>query len=485
MSAERAPGAAAAGKRNTSILIIEDEALFAKAVAKRLSREGYACAVAGNLAEGEQALRESPPDLLLLDMRLPDGSGLDFLGRLRGELGSTVPVLVMSAYGDLEDAVAAMKLQASDYLKKPVDLDELLVNVQKVLAKDELSRRLKYSQKRERHSAENVLLIGEDPKMQALRAQAERLGALCATPEVVPPTVLILGETGTGKDMLARLLHACSARHERPFVHVDCASLPKDLIEAELFGHEKGAFTNAHTERVGLIEAAEDGLLFLDEIGELPMELQAKLLAVLERRSLRRVGSTRERQVPAWFVAATNRDMETMVKEGQLRSDLYYRLNVLTLNTPPLRGRGEDVLLLAEYFAGQTAGRYGLPAPEFTPGALAALRAYRWPGNVRELKHVMERAVLLAGGARLDETLLGLSGPPAAGNVAQAMDLEGLTLEQAERVLIERALERTGWNVSETARQLGATRMAIRYRMKKHGFVEAGGEADEDFEEED
>lgn len=473
MSVERrseTAGGEASGARTVSILLIEDEQLFAKAVAKRLGKEGYHCEVAGTLAEGEARLRETARDLLLLDMRLPDGSGLEFLGRLRNQLGLTLPVLVMSAYGDLEDAVAAMKLQASDYLKKPVDLDELLVNVQKVLAKDELSRRLEYSRKRERHSAENVQLLGDCPQVQALRQQAERLGALCQSPDVIPPTVLILGETGTGKDMLARLLHASSARRERPFVHVDCASLPKDLIEAELFGHEKGAFTNAHTERVGLIEAAEDGLLFLDEIGELPLELQAKLLAVLERRTLRRVGSTRERQVPAWFVAATNRDMETMVKEGQLRSDLYYRLNVLTLKTPALRSRGEDVLLLAEHFARQTAARYGLPAPQFSPAARAAMRAYRWPGNVRELKHVMERAVLLSGGAVIEEGVLGLNPPVPPGSASQAMDLEGLTLEEAERLLIERALERTGWNVSETARQLGATRMAIRYRMKKHGF---------------
>jgi DNA-binding NtrC family response regulator len=461
--------------RTLMILIVEDEELFGKAVAKRLGKAGYHCQHAATLARAEQSLRELTPDLILLDMRLPDGSGLDFLTRLRSGVGADIPVLVMSAYGELEDAVTAMKLNASDYLKKPIDLDELLVNVEKVLAKAEMARSLAYSRKREQRSAkvETVQLLGECEAVRAIREQAERIGRLVASPDVVPPTVLILGETGTGKDVTARLMHSVSARRDRPFVHMDCASLPKDLIEAELFGHEKGAFTSAHTERTGMIEAAEDGALFLDEIGELPLELQAKLLAVLERRTLRRVGSTQERPVRCWFIAATNRDMEQMVKEGRLRSDLYFRLNVLSVRTPPLRDRGEDIVMLAREFARQIATRYGQKPPVFDASAIAAMRGYHWPGNVRELRHVIERVVLLCAGGNVTADTLMLTAAPAAGAGGDELaSLDEMTLDQVEKLLIERALKRTGNNVSEAARQLGVTRMVMRYRMKKYRLDE-------------
>jgi len=452
------------------ILLVDDEALFAKAVTKRLEKAGYVCEAAGTLGEARRKLEEAAPGLVILDMRLPDGTGLDFLAELRQKTGSEVPVLVLSAYGEIEDAVAAMKLKASDYLKKPIDLDELLVNVEKVLAKDELSRQLEYSRARERHAAESVELLGECPEIKRLRDQAARIGALCATVDRIPPTVLILGETGTGKDLLARLLHRHSARRDRPFVHVDCAALPKDLIEAELFGHEKGAFTSALAARTGLIEAAEDGVLFLDEIGELPLELQAKLLAVLERRVLRRVGSTQERPISAWFIAATNRDAEEMVRTGRLRPDLYFRLNVLTLKLPPLRDRGLDILLLANHFAGQTAHRYGLDPPKLLPDAQKALAAYPWPGNMRELKHLLERAVLLTGGGPIGAGALMLKEGGVLGSSGGEPAWESLTIEAAERRLIERALACTRNNVSEAARKLGMTRMALRYRMKKYGL---------------
>jgi DNA-binding NtrC family response regulator len=244
--------------------------------------------------------------------------------------------------------------------------------------------------------------------------------------------------------------------------------LPKDLIEAELFGHEKGAFTTANASRTGLIEAAEFGVLFLDEIGELPLELQAKLLAVLERRFLRRLGSNHERPVGAWFIAATNRDIDQMVKTEQLRADLYFRLNVLTLQMPPLRKRGHDVILLARHFAHQTASRYGLGEVEFSSEARSALTNYAWPGNVRELQHLVERAVLLKGAGEIGADALMLE--RAVGFDSQ-FDWENMTLDAAERILIEKALKRTGNNISEAARQLGVTRMTMRYRMKKYGFA--------------
>lgn len=450
-----------------AILIIEDEAVFAGAVQKKLKRAGYHAEIAKTLGEGTNRLSEVAPDLVLLDVRLPDGSGLDFLAALQDK-DKAFPVLVMSAYGEIEDAVSAMKSGASDYLKKPIDLDELMITVEKVLEKEELSQKLTYSSKRERHAHERahegVEFLGNSPAINAIRQQVNRLKQLTRTSGTVPPTMLILGETGTGKDVVARLLHANSSRNQRPFVHVDCASLPKDLIEAELFGHEKGAFTNAHVARTGLIEAAEDGVLFMDEIGELPMDLQAKLLAVLERRTLRKVGATKERPVAAWIIAATNRDIGRLVKQGEFRSDLYYRLNVLAISISPLRERGDDVVLLAEHFMRQSAKRYGISSLTISGEALRAIKSYDWPGNVRELKHVIERAVLLNGEGELSPECLSLDSDIA---VETPLD-PGLTLGSAELLLIKNALEKTKGNVSRAARELGITRMALRYRIKKH-----------------
>ena len=446
------------------ILIIEDETVFAGAVRKRLRRGGFNAEIAGTLAEGATKISDKTPDLLLLDMRLPDGSGLDFLGALQNDKADTFPVLVMSAYGEIEDAVSAMKSGASDYLKKPIDLDELMLNVEKVLEKDALSQKLTYSSKREQHAHEGVEFLGDSPAIAAIRQQINRLKQL--TGVSVPPTILILGETGTGKDVVARLLHEYSARRELPFVHVDCASLPKDLIEAELFGHEKGAFTSAHVARTGLIEAAEDGVLFMDEIGELPMDLQAKLLAVLERRTLRKVGTTKERPVAAWIIAATNRDVAQLVKQGEFRSDLYYRLNVLSISIAPLRERGDDIILLARHFIRQSTKRYGISSVTLSGQAIRALGSYHWPGNVRELKHMIERAVLLCGEGELSPDSLSLTAHGPAETPIEA----DLTLDNAELMLIKNALEKCGGNVSKAARELGITRMALRYRIKKHNL---------------
>ncbi|MGR8920554.1 MAG: sigma-54-dependent transcriptional regulator [Gammaproteobacteria bacterium] len=450
------------------VLVVDDEALFGKAVRRSLERAGFGCTHVTSLGAARAALGETEPDLILLDMRLPDGSGLDFLRELRAD--SPVPVIVMTAYGEVSDAVTAMKYAASDYLKKPLDLDELLLNVDKVLAASAVSQRLAYSQAREHHQSDGSRLLGESPGLVAVREQVERIAGLIGN-EGLPPTVLITGETGCGKDVTARLLHQHSARAGRPFVHVDCAALPKDLIEAELFGHVKGAFTSAVGERTGLIEAAEDGVVFLDEIGEIPLELQAKLLAVLERRTLRRIGSSHERATRAWFVAATNRDVDEMVASGTLRSDLYFRLNVLTIELPPLRERGGDAALLARSFADELARRYGIDGCELTADAVAALTRYPWPGNVRELSHVIERAVLLAGNGVIDAATLALPGGTAAAPAGAGLAaLDDMTLEEVEKLMIERALAATGGNVSEAARRLGITRMAMRYRVQKYGL---------------
>jgi len=456
------------------ILIVEDEIVFAKAVKKQLQRAGYKCEIAGDLNTAREKFESQIPDLVLLDMRLPDGSGLDFLESIKNGQNSDAVVLVMSAYGELEDAVSAMKMGASDYLKKPVDLEELLINIEKVLDKNELVTRLTNSSKRERNATEAVEFIGDCPEIASVKQQIEQIGRLTYASTTVPPTVLILGETGTGKDVVARLLHANAALSDKPFVQVDCASLPKDLIEAELFGHEKGAFTNAHAARTGLIEAAEDGALFLDEIGELPLDLQSKLLAVLDRRLMRRVGTSKELPVRAWFIAATNRKLETLVEKGEFRSDLYYRLNVLSIEMPPLRTRSNDIMMLATYFADQTAKRYGFSETKFSDEAVQAVMEYPWPGNVREMKHLIERAVLLNNGAELSSAALGLTNRTLFGHTEKSLSndssIEDMTLESAEFTLITQALDKANGNVSKAARELDITRMALRYRMKKYNL---------------
>jgi DNA-binding NtrC family response regulator len=456
------------------ILIVEDEIVFAKAVKKQLARVGYKSEIAGDLITAKEKFKSLTPDLVLLDMRLPDGSGLDFLEAVKNGENPNIAVLVMSAYGELEDAVSAMKLGASDYLKKPIDLEELLINVEKVLDKNELVSKLAYSSKRERNASESVEFIGECSGIVSIRQQIEQISRLTYASDTVPPTVLILGETGTGKDVVARSLHASAALSDKPFVQVDCASLPKDLIEAELFGHEKGAFTNAHIARTGLIEAAEDGALFLDEIGELPMDLQSKLLAVLERRLMRRVGTTKELPVRAWIIAATNRKIEALVETGEFRSDLYYRLNVLGIKMPPLRERGNDIIMLANHFAEQTARRYGFGNVTFTDDAIQTVMEYPWPGNIREMKHLIERAVLLNGGGELSSHALGLTSQTLNGNTGKTQEsyssIKDMSLESAELALIKQALDKANGNVSKAARELDITRMALRYRMKKYNL---------------
>lgn len=453
--------------RKLRVLLVEDEALFARAVTKRLEQAGYECERAETLASGRAACLQFAPDLMLLDMRLPDGNGMDLLAEI---FGKGVPVIVMTAYGEISDAVNAMKQGAIDYLKKPVDLDELLLVVERAERSVNLKSQLDYSRQRDSHASESVEFLGESSAMLAVRTQVERIAQLLPVAEGASPTVLITGETGTGKDVVARLLHHQGVRRESPFVHVDCASLPAELIESELFGHEKGAFTNAQGARCGLIEAAENGTLFLDEIGELPLALQAKLLNVLERRMVRRIGSTRERPVAARFVAATSRDLQQMVSEGRFRSDLYYRLNVLGINMPPLRARGDDVLLLARHFVAQTERRYGLARHVFTEDALHNMCNYPWPGNVRELKHQVSRAAMLSQDGRISTADLSL--PATAVMPAEMIQPHtgGMMLDDAEKLLIENALEQSQGNVSKAARLLGVTRMTIRYRMEKHGL---------------
>lgn len=472
--ADASPKSAPAPK----LLVVEDEAVFARALARHLQRSGFEPSLAGSLEEADRILAEGQLDLVLSDLRLPDGSALEFLARVRERYGKDLPVVVMSAYGELEDAVEAMKLGAVEYLKKPFDLDELSLHLRKALSDANVRRSLDYSVARERQApSPQAAMLGDSAALDTVRAAIERIAQLSRSTGVMPPNVLITGETGTGKDLIARVLHAQSARAARPFVQVDCASLPDDLIEAELFGHEKGAFTGAQDRRTGLIEASEDGVLFLDEIGEVPLTLQAKLLAVLERRTLRRIGSVRERPVAAWLMAASNRDLGHMSRQGGFRADLYFRLNAFSISLPPLRERGDDVVTLAEHFATQSVRQYGLDTKaKFSVSALKRLREYPWPGNVRELKHVVDRAVLLCEDKILPEQLLLPEGGDAlihqgGGATEERVPVVGgRTLAERERMQLLETLRETGGNVSKAARHLGISRMTMRYRMQKHGI---------------
>ncbi len=445
-------------KQQFKILIVEDEVLFARAVMRRLQKANYECAHVESVEDAREIVKQFSPDIVLLDMRLPDGNGFDLIPFF---VGKNAMVTVMTAHGEISDAVNAIKLGALDYLKKPIDLEELFLSVKKAEATALQNDSLEYSRQRNAHAIEGVELLGESHAIQSIKAQIKRISQIVAN-DSIPPTVLINGETGTGKDVAARLIHLSCHGNDKPFVHVDCASLPAELIESELFGHEKGAFTGATDHRPGLIEAAEDGTLFLDEIGELPLVLQAKLLNVLERRMVRRIGSTKERPVMARFIAATNRDLHEMSLQGGFRQDLYYRLNVMNLVMPPLRERLGDLVMLAEHFAAQTARRYGLPKPVFTPEALEKVRKYSWPGNVRELRHQISRAVLLCSElGRVTEGDLALPGVQLSA---------GSVLGEAEKTLMLQALTNAKNNVSRAARELGISRMAMRYRMEKHNI---------------
>jgi DNA-binding NtrC family response regulator len=447
-------------KQPTKLLIVEDEVLFARAVMRRLQKDGYECEHVENVQDARSIIKQFLPDIILLDMRLPDGNGLDLLPEL---VAKNAAVIVMTAHGEISDTVNAIKSGAVDYLKKPIDLEELLLSVQKAETATIQTNSLDYSRQRNAHAIEGVEMLGDSPAMRSVKAQIKRISQISAA-DTVPPTVLISGETGTGKDVAARLLHLSCANNNKPFVHVDCASLPSELIESELFGHEKGAFTGAISSRPGLIEAAEDGTLFLDEIGELPLALQAKLLNVLERRVVRRIGSTKERTVPARFIAATNRDLHQMSLKGTFRQDLYYRLNVMSFSMPPLRERTGDSMLLAQHFAIQTSRRYGIETQQiFSEQAIKIISSYNWPGNVRELKHHISRAVLLCNEGKISEADLALPLREAGKHHSS-----NTSLDIAEKAILLQALADSNNNVSEAARQLGITRMTMRCRMEKH-----------------
>ena len=457
-----------------SILIVEDEIVFGKSLARFLIKAGYDCTLKSRAEDGLRVLEDASPHAVLLDVRLPGMNGLQALHAFQ-ERDADLPIIMMTAYGTIETAVEAMKAGAVDYLCKPMDLQEVVLVVEKVLDAAQIQRRLSYYQRQEAERVERSRIIGACSAMQQVFKLVDRFTQIDPGQAGDLPTVLILGETGTGKGLVARAIHAKGPAAREPFVEVNCTTLPKDLIEAELFGYEKGAYTGATESKPGLAEAAEGGTLFLDEVGELPMAAQSKLLQLIEHKTARRLGGLRTRTIPMRVIAATNRDLDALSDDGAFRQDLLYRLKVLLLELPPLRARGEDIRLLAEYFLRIFCQKYATEADDLTPSALEALSRYHWPGNVRELAHVIERAVLLS-----DQPLIGpelLSLPACSGGDRQVDSgddgLADLTLEEVEQRLIKQALRASRGNVSAAARKLGLSREALRYRLQKHAIAPA------------
>jgi two-component system, NtrC family, response regulator AtoC len=444
----------------TRVLVLDDDALIRTVLSDRLERSGHVVRVAGTIAEARAMLRAGIPDLALLDIQLPDGSGTDLLPELVEELD--VPCIMMTAHATVHGAVAALKLGARDFLEKPISYERLDATVASALEVTALRREVRALREQGRSDG---IVVGTSAPMQELFRVVERVAPAETT------TVLIQGETGTGKGVIARLLHRLSPRAAQPFVNVTCTSLAETIMESELFGHEKGAFTDARAMKRGLVELADHGTLFLDEIGELSPRLQGKLLQFIEDRTFRRVGGTRDLSVDTRLIAATNRNLQKDVDDGTFRADLYYRLRVVPLYLPPLRERASDIPEMAKHFVDTYRRDLGKKVNRITPEALTLLRAYSWPGNVRELRNVIERSVLLADG----DTLTAEALPPEVRQPERTeqspirIGPEGMDIEELERTLLLEALRRAEGNRTTAGRLLGLSRHQIRNRLKKYG----------------
>jgi DNA-binding NtrC family response regulator len=439
-----------------AILVIEDEEKLRRVIGLNLSSAGYDVKAAGSAEEGIRYAADV--DLVLTDLKLPGMDGLALLGKLN-EQNSHAPVIVMSAFGTVENAVEAMKKGAVDFLPKPFSLDHLTVVVEKALEVRKLrdeNRELREALG-QKYQFENI--IGNSPEMQDIFATITRVAGTRAT-------ILLCGESGVGKDMIARAIHQHSPRRDKPFIKINCTAIPENLMESELFGYEKGAFTGANISKPGKFESADTGTVFLDEIGDVPPGIQVKLLRVLQDREFERLGSNKVMHTDVRVVAATNVDLRAALEQGTFREDLYYRLNVVPLNIPPLRERKDDIPYLAEHFAKKFGG-------DLSEGALERLMSYHWPGNVRELENVIERSVLLAQGPRVEAADVRIDTSAARSRPVAANDSflpEGVTLDEYEQSIIREALKRANGNKSQAARLLGLTRNALRYRLTQMGL---------------
>jgi two-component system response regulator AtoC len=451
------------------VLVVDDEAGVRRTVSLILEDAGYEVSAASDGREGLAKALEENADIVLCDVRMPHVDGLEFVERYRAEGGRGL-VIIMTAYGSLEVAIDAMKRGAYDYLPKPFDADQVLLTIRKAEEREKLWREVA----RLRHQ-----VAAEKKYPDIVGTSSAMVGAIELSAKVAPhpSTVLVTGESGTGKELFARLIHTSSPRSRAPFIPVNCGAIPENLLESELFGHKKGAFTGADSDRVGLFEEASAGTLFLDEIGELPSQLQVKLLRALQEGEIRRVGESTSRDVDVRVIAATARDLESEVKEEKFRSDLFYRINVLNIHLPPLRHRTEDIPALVRHFVSHYNDKLGLQITSFASSAMKSMLAYPWPGNVRELQNVVERAMVLTEGSEIEPDQLPPNVRDPQGEtlpMLESLPADELSIKkhsaQLEKRLISRALELTGGNRTRAAEQLELSYRALLYKIRDYGL---------------
>ena len=443
-----------------TVLVVDDEQLIRWSLTDRLSRDGYRVLEADTAAAALERHKEGV-DLVLLDFRLPDADGLEVLKQIKESDPDTL-VILLTAYSSVDNAVEAMKHGAYHYANKPFNVDEIALLVAKALETTQLRREVRALRASQAQPYSIDRIVGDSDVMVGVRALLQKIAGSPAS------TVLLTGESGTGKDLAAKVIHYASDRSSKPFMNITCSALPEALLESELFGHERGAFTGADRQKRGLLESADGGTVFLDEIGEMVPGLQAKMLRFLEEKSFKRVGGSVDLRVDVRVVAATNRRLETEVREGRFREDLYYRLNVLPIELPPLRARPGDIPLLISYYVDTYNREFRKRVRGVEPTAIDRLKTYGWPGNVRELRNVVERAMLLAEGTTLTPGDFPVTSGGSVRLTGQVdLPAGGVDLEQLERSLVVQALERSGWNQTKAAAMLGLNRDQIRYRVEK------------------
>lgn len=447
------------------ILVADDEKNMLWALTNVLSKQGFKTFTARDGEEAIHQFKKHLPDVVLLDLKMPKKNGIEVLKKIK-KINDSIPVIMITAHGNIETAIEAMKFGAFDYVQKPFEMEEINVLIKKALKIRDLTMEVELLRDELSRISRGNQIIGESPQIKEVMDLVNRVAKSNAT-------VLILGESGTGKELVANAIHYNSDRKNKPFVKVNCGALPENLLESELFGHEKGAFTGAISRKIGRFERAHGGSIFLDEIGEMSFSTQVKLLRVLQEKQIERVGSTEVIDVDVRIIAATNKDLKRLVEEGRFREDLYYRLNVIPIKIPPLRERKQDIPLLVKYFLQKYSLETGRRGMTISDSALDKLKAYSWPGNIRELQNVIERAVILSPGREITEDQL----PPEIVKRDRQIELDefklpknGVNLNDLEKSLIKQALDMTNGNQTEAARLLGITRHTLIYRMEKYGL---------------